>query len=103
MKQHEGYRLVEVEDLDAAVTWAAGIEPEDKNDPAKVEEIKLLRDVLVTGLTYARVVAANMGGLPCFEEGQTPEERQAAMAAAAKMARRPDGKTGKNRRKRGKK
>lgn len=100
MKQHEGYRLVEVEDLDAAVTWAAGIRAED---PEKAEEIKVLRDVLVTGLTYARVVAANMGGLPCFEEGQTPEERQAAMAAAAKMARRPDGKTGKNRRKRGKK
>lgn len=103
MKQHKGYKLVEVEDLDAAVTWAAGIEPEDKSDPAKVTEIKLLRDVLVTGLTYARVVAANMGGLPCFEEGQTPEERQAAMAAAAKMARRPDGKTGKHRGKRGKK
>lgn len=100
MKQHEGYRLVEVEDLDTAVTWAAGIRAED---PEKAEEIKVLRDVLVTGLTYARVVAANMGGLPCFEEGQTPEERQAAMAAAAKMARRPDGKTGKNRRKRGKK
>lgn len=88
MKQHEGYRLVEVEDLDAAVTWAAGIKPED---PEKADEIKALRDVLVTGLTYARVVAANMGGLPCFEEGQTPEERRAAMAAAAKLARRPDG------------
>lgn len=100
MKQHEGYRLVEVEDLDAAVTWAAGIQAED---PEKAEEIKVLRDVLVTGLTYARVVATNMGGLPCFEEGQTPEERQAAMAAAAKMARRPDGKTGKNRGKREKK
>ena len=33
-----------------------------------------------------------MDGLPCFEEGQTPEERQAAIAAAAKHARRPDGK-----------
>lgn len=88
MKQHEGYRLVEVKDLDAAVTWAAGIKPED---PEKADEIKALRDVLVTGLTYARVVAANMGGLPCFEEGQTPEERRAAMAAAAKLARRPDG------------
>lgn len=100
MKQHKGYRLVEVEDLDAAVTWAAGIQAED---PEKADEIKVLRDVLTTGLTYARVVAANMGGLPCFEEGQTPEERQAAMAAAAKMARRPDGKIGKNRGKRGKK
>ncbi|MEE0110839.1 MAG: hypothetical protein UEP57_08150 [Oscillospiraceae bacterium] len=100
MKQYQGYRLVEVEDLDAAVTWAAGIQAED---PEKADEIKVLRDVLTTGLTYARVVAANMGGLPCFEDGQTLEERQAAMMAAARMARRPDGKTGKNRRKRGKK
>lgn len=101
MKKYEGYTLVETDDLDAAITWAKGIAPEDPTDPAKVAEIALLRDVLVTGLTYARVVSANMGGLPCFAEGQTPEERQRAMMAAAKLARRPDGKQGK--RKRGKK
>lgn len=97
MKKYKGYGLVETEDIDAAITWAKNIRAED---PEKEPEIKLLRDVLVTGLTYARVVAGNMGGLPCFEEGQTPEERKAAMAAAAKMARRPDGS---RKRKRGKK
>lgn len=97
MKQYEGYKMVEVDDMDAAIAWAKGIVAED---PAKAEEIALLRDVLVTGLTYARVVAANMGGLPCFTEGQTKEDRQRAMAEAARMARRPDGA---GKRKRGKK
>lgn len=101
MKKHEGYNLIETSDIDAAINWAKGIRPEDPTDPAKVAEIALLRDVLVTGLTYARVVSENMGGLPSFRPGQTQKERQAAMMAAAKMARRPDGSQ--NRRKRGKK
>ena len=88
MKKYKGYDLVEADDLDAAITWAKNIRAED---PEKEPEIKVLRDVLVTGLTYARVVAVNMGGLPCFAEDQTPEERKKAMAAAAAMARRPDG------------
>lgn len=91
MKQYEGYKLVEKEDLNAAIAWAAGIKAED---PEKEADIALLRDVLTTGLTYARVVADNMGGLPCFDANQTPQQRQAAMAAAAKLARRPDGKKG---------
>lgn len=98
MKKYKGYDLVEAADLEAAITWAKNIRAED---PEKEPEIKTLRDVLVTGLTYARVVAANMGGLPCFAEDQTPEERQKAMRAAAAMARRPDGGAGKNRGKKG--
>lgn len=89
MKKFKGYALVEPGDIDAAITWAKGLRSED---PEKEPEIAALRGVIVTGLTYARIVAVNMGGLPCFEEGQTPEERQAAIAAAAKHARRPDGK-----------
>lgn len=89
MKKFKGYALVEPGDIDAAITWAKGLRSED---PEKEPEIAALRGVIVTGLTYARIVAANMDGLPCFEEGQTPEERQAAIAAAAKHARRPDGK-----------
>lgn len=88
MKKCEGYNLIESADIDAAIGWAKGIRAED---PEKNEEIALLRDVLVTGLTYARVVSDNMGGLPSFHEGQSEKERQAAMVAAAKMARRPDG------------
>lgn len=99
MQQKKGYKLVETSDLDTAIGWAKGMRPEDPTNPELTAQIMLLRDVLVTGLTYARVVAANMGGLPCFAEGQTPEERQKAMAAAAAMARRPDG--GKPRRKKG--
>lgn len=98
MKKYKGYDLVEAADLEDAITWAKNIRAED---PEKEPEIKTLRDVLVTGLTYARVVAANMGGLPCFAEDQTPEERQKAMRAAAAMARRPDGGAGKNRGKKG--
>lgn len=89
MKQCKGYALVETSDIDAAIEWAKGLRTED---PEKEPEIKALRGVIVTGLTYARIVADNMGGLPCFEEGQTQEERTAAIAAAAKAARRPDGK-----------
>lgn len=100
MKKYKGYDLVEANDIDAAINWAENIRAED---PEKEPEIKTLRDVLVTSLTYARVVADNMGGLPCFAEDQTPEERQQAMRAAASMARRPDGTTKKNRRKRGNK
>ena len=91
MKQKKGYKLVEPEDLDAAVGWAKGMRPEDPTNAAQVEQIALLKDVLITGLTYARVVAANMGGLPCFAEDQTPEQRQRAIMEAAKMARRPAG------------
>ena len=98
MKKHKDFRMVEAADLDAAITWAKNIRAED---PEKEPEITALRDVLVTGLTYARVVAANMGGLPCFAEDQTPEERQRAIAAAASMARRPDGTRGKRGRKKG--
>ena len=98
MKKYKGYDLVEAADIDAAITWAKNIRAED---PEKEPEITALRDVLVTGLTYARVVAANMGGLPCFAEDQTPEERQRAIAAAASMARRPDGTRGKRGRKKG--
>lgn len=101
MKQKKGYKLVETSDLDTAIGWAKGMRPEDPTNPELTARIMLLRDVLVTGLTYARVVATNMGGLPCFTEGQTPEERQKAMAAAAAMARRPDGGTKKSRRKKG--
>ena len=96
MKKYKGYDLVEAADIDAAITWAKNIRAED---PEKESEIKTLRDVLVTGLTYARVVAANMGGLPCFAEDQTPEQRQRAIMEAAKLARRPD--DGKPRRKKG--
>lgn len=99
MKQKKGYKLVEPEDLDAAVGWAKAMRPEDPTNAEQVAQIILLKDVLVTGLTYARVVAANMGGLPCFAEDQTPEQRQRAIMEAAKMARRPDG--GKPRRKKG--
>lgn len=99
MKQKKGYKLVEPEDLDAAVSWAKAMRPEDPTNAEQVAQIMLLKDVLVTGLTYARVVAANMGGLPCFAEDQTPEQRQRAIMEAAKMARRPDG--GKPRRKKG--
>ena len=98
MKKYKGYDLVEAADLDAAITWAKNIRAED---PEKEPEIAALRDVLVTGLTYARVVAVNMGGLPCFAEDQTQEERQRAIAAAASMARRPDGTRGKRGRKKG--
>ena len=100
MKKYKGYDLVEADDLDAAITWAKNIQAED---PEKEPEIKALRDVLVTGLTYARVVAANMGGLPCFAEDQTPEERKKAMAAAAAMARRPDGGSSKKQGRKGRK
>ena len=93
MKQKKGYKLVEPEDLDAAVGWAKAMRPEDPTNAEQVAQIMLLKDVLVTGLTYARVVAANMGGLPCFAEDQTPEQRQRAIMEAAKMARRPDGGT----------
>lgn len=99
MKQKKGYKLVEPEDLDAAVGWAKAMRPEDPTNAEQVAQIMLLKDVLVTGLTYARVVAANMGGLPCFAEDQTPEQRQRAIMEAAKLARRPDG--GKPRRKKG--
>ena len=99
MKQKKGYKLVEPEDLDAAVGWAKAMRPEDPTNAEQVAQIMLLKDVLVTGLTYARVVAANMGGLPCFAEDQTPEQRQRAIMEAAKMASRPDG--GKPRRKKG--
>ena len=99
MKQKKGYKLVEPEDLDAAVGWAKAMRPEDPTNAEQVAQIMLLKDVLVTGLTYARVVAANMGGLPCFAEDQTPEQRQRAIMEAAKMARRLDG--GKPRRKKG--
>ena len=99
MKHKKGYKLVEPEDLDAAVGWAKAMRPEDPTNAEQVAQIMLLKDVLVTGLTYARVVAANMGGLPCFAEDQTPEQRQRAIMEAAKMARRPDG--GKPRRKKG--
>lgn len=98
MKKYKGYDLVEAADLDAAITWAKNIRAED---PEKEPEIAALRDVLVTGLTYARVVAVNMGGLPCFAEDQTPEERKRAIAAAASMARRPDGTRSKRGRKKG--
>lgn len=101
MKQKKGYKLVEPEDLDAAAGWAKDMRPEDPTNAAQAEQIALLKDILITGLTYARVVAANMGGLPCFAEEQTPEERQKAMAAAAAMARRPDGGTKKSLRKKG--
>lgn len=98
MKKHKDFSMVETADLDAAITWAKNIRAEDQE---KEPEIAALRDVLVTGLTYARVVAVNMGGLPCFAEDQTPEERQRAIAAAASMARRPDGTRGKRGRKKG--
>ena len=102
MKKHKGFSMVEAADLDAAITWAKNIRAEDpEKEPEKEPEIAALRDVLVTGLTYARVVAVNMGGLPCFAEDQTPEERQRAIAAAASMARRPDGTRGKRGRKKG--
>lgn len=89
MKRYKGYDLIEVADIDAAITWAKGIKAED---PEKEPEIAALREILVTGMTYARIVANNMGGMPCFAEGQTKEERQAAMRAAASMAKRPGGR-----------
>lgn len=95
MQQKKGYKLVEPEDLDAAVGWAKAMRPEDPTNAEQVAQIMLLKDVLVTGLTYARVVAENMGGLPCFAEGQTQEQRQRAIMEAAKLARRPDGAAGK--------
>lgn len=95
MQQKKGYKLVEASDLDTAIGWAKGMRPEDPTNPELTAQIMLLRDVLVTGLTYARVVAENMGGLPCFAEGQTQEQRQRAIMEAAKLARRPDGAAGK--------
>lgn len=91
MKQKKDYKLVEPQDLDAAIGWVKGMRPEDPTNAKQVAQIMQLKDVLTTGLTYARVVAANMGGLPCFAEDQTPEQRQRAIMEAAKMARRPDG------------
>lgn len=95
MQQKKGYKLVETSDLDTAIGWAKGMRPEDPTNPELTAQIMLLRDVLVTGLTYARVVAKTMGGLPCFAEGQTQGQRQRAIMEAAKLARRPDGTAGK--------
>ena len=97
MKRYKGFKLVEAEDLEAVLKWAQGLTPEDQSDKDNVERVNLIRDVAVTGLSYAIVITKEMGGLPCFEEGQSPEQRQAAMAAAAKLARKPSHKSGRKR------
>ena len=89
MKQYDGFRMVEPEDLEAALHWAEALTPEYASNEENVKKVQLIRDVVTTGLTYAMVAAKQMNGLPCFAADQTPAERQAAMAAAAKLARRP--------------
>lgn len=89
MKRYKGFKMVEAEDLEAVLKWAQGLTPEDRSNKENVERVNLIRDVAVTGLSYAIIVAKEIGGLPCFEEGQTPEQRRAAMAAAAELARKP--------------
>lgn len=89
MKQYDGFKMVEAPDLEAALHWAEGLTPENPDDPENIKNVALIRDIVTTGLTYAMVAAKQMGGLPCFAPDQTPAERQAAMAAAARLARRP--------------
>ncbi len=89
MKNYNGFKMVTPEDLEAAMKWAEGLKPENQDDRENVQRVGLIRDVITTGLAYAAIVAKEMGGLPCFEKGQTPEQRRAAMAAAARLARRP--------------
>lgn len=88
MQQKKGYRLIEESDLSAAIAWADGLKAMDGAEETE-QQAEALRATIKTGLSYALVVAYEMGGLPCFDDGQTPEQRQAAMAAAAKMARKP--------------
>lgn len=91
MQQKKGYRLIEESDLSAAMTWANGLKATDGNQET-ARQAEALRAIIKTGLSYAIVMAHEMGGLPCFDDGQTPEQRRAAMAAAAKLARRPGGR-----------
>lgn len=89
VKDYKDFRMVTPEDLEAAMKWAEGLRPENPEDGANVQQVNLIRDVITTGLSYAVIVAREMGGLPCFDKSQTPEQRKQAMAAAAKLASRP--------------
>ena len=95
MKNYKDFKMVMPEDLEAVLKWAEGMKPEDPENQENVQQVNLIRDVITTGLSYAVIVAKEMGGLPCFQKGQTPERRQAAMAAAARLAKKP----GRNRKK----
>lgn len=87
MQKKRGYRLVESEDLNAAIEWANTLGAEDKPEESP-EQLETLRATIITGLSYAIVIGAQMGGLPCFDEGQSQEERRKAMTQAARMARK---------------
>lgn len=89
MKDYKEFKMVTPEDLEAALTWAKDMRPENPEDVTAAQQVNLIRDVITTGLSYALVVAKQMGGLPCFDPNQTPEQRQKAMAAAARLARKP--------------
>lgn len=91
VKDYKDFRMVTPKDLEAAMKWAEGLQPENPEDAANVQQVNLIRDVITTGLSYAVIVAKEMGGLPCFDKNQTPEQRKQAMAAAAKLASRPRG------------
>lgn len=90
MKRFKNYRLVTADDIDAVCKWAEGLTPEDASDQENVERVGLIRDTILTALVYARVVAVQMDGLPCFDKGLNEKERQAAMADAARRARKPN-------------
>lgn len=97
MKDYKDFKMVTEEDLKAAIKWAAAMKPENPEDTENAKKVALIRTVITTGLSYAMVVAKQMGGLPCFDPNQTPEQRKTSMAAAARLARKPKGR--KNKRK----
>ncbi len=89
MKDYKGFRMIDQDDIEAVREWAkTQLVAADPDDAQNVARVKLIRDTIVTGLAFAQIMAKEMGGLPLFEEGQTPEQRKAAMAKAAEISKK---------------
>lgn len=93
MKEFDNYALVEPHDIQAVREWVkTSIVVDDRSNSEKVQNLELIKNVIMTCMSYAEVIANDVGGLAMLAEDLAPAQRSKALADAAKRMKGKGGK-----------